>query len=387
MNAVEYWLSELANKSEGTRQKYKDYFNRFCQYVNKSAADLLKQRQEDLRSPDIKQQRTIETALKNYIAHLRDTGNSPATQQVAYAAIRSFFEMHYVALRMRRGDYPTGESLGSRAITKELIQKILADEKTMKNPLKIRALIFFLKDTGFRVSDVRRINYGDLADGLERGDQFIPISLVTQKYKTTAKTFIGPEAIEAIKQYLNARRMGTRRIPPEQITHKTPLFRTSENGTVKRLSRNGLSSMLRFQCLKTGETKLSAHSFRKYFQTQLEAAGVNPNWIDQMIGHRLINSRDSYSLPTDQQLKEAYMKAYPFLRIYSEKSEVEDRVTQLEKQLTERNTMIADLLANGEKKNQEFAALAERIRKIENSKTALELLLHRIEQLENELRK
>jgi site-specific recombinase XerD len=88
--------------------------------------------------------------------------------------------------------------------------------------------------------------------------------------------------------------------------------------------------MLAFHCQSVGEAKLSAHSFRKYFQTQLEAAGVSPNWIDQMIGHRLINSRDSYSLPSDQQLREAYEKAYPQLRIYPEEVEVEERISKLE---------------------------------------------------------
>jgi Zn/Cd-binding protein ZinT len=29
-----------------------------------------------------------------------------------------------------------------------------------------------------------------------------------------------------------------------------------------------------------------------------------------VLGHELINSRDAYSLPTDEELKEAYMKAY-----------------------------------------------------------------------------
>ncbi len=43
---------------------------------------------------------------------------------------------------------------------------------------------------------------------------------------------------------------------------------------------------------------MSAHSLRKKLQTDLEKAGINSNWIDQMLGHQLINSRDAYSLPT-----------------------------------------------------------------------------------------
>ena len=63
---------------------------------------------------------------------------------------------------------------------------------------------------------------------------------------------------------------------------------------------------------------MSAHSLRKKLQTDLEKAGINSNWIDQILGHQLINSRDAYSLPTDEELKEAYLKAYQFIRVYPE---------------------------------------------------------------------
>jgi hypothetical protein len=39
---------------------------------------------------------------------------------------------------------------------------------------------------------------------------------------------------------------------------------------------------------------------------RLKKAGINPNWIDKMLGHQLVNSRDAYSLPTDEELAEAY---------------------------------------------------------------------------------
>jgi len=85
----------------------------------------LSQRKEDLKSDHPKEQRRIESALKGSIAHLKEEGRSISTQQVAYAAVRSFFEMHYMPLRMRRSDYPIGESLGYRAATKKDIKKLL----------------------------------------------------------------------------------------------------------------------------------------------------------------------------------------------------------------------------------------------------------------------
>lgn len=348
-------MGELANRSDATREKYQSFLNRFCAWLGKIPDQLTEQRKEDLLSDNPKEQRRIESSLKGFMAYLDKQGNSVSTQQVAYAAIRSFFEMHYQPLRMRRGDYPTGESIGSRAATKDDILTLMDDAS-----LRIQALILFLKDTGLRVSDVAKLRYGDIAKELESSEEFMSLSLITKKNKIVAKTFVGPEAVKVLKDYFEERRIGTRKIPPEPIRSDSPLFRT-RTPKVKLITRSGMSSTITYHANKLGiNGQFSAHSFRKFFQTQLEAAGVHPNWIDQMIGHRLINSRDRYSLPTDQQLKEAYMKAYNHLRIYGE-SDVEARVSLLESQLEERNRIIDALASNGSNKNVEIEILKTQI--------------------------
>lgn len=380
MEALDYWMGELATRSVGTREKYRLYLSRFCDWLKKTPDELIKQRGEDLKNTSPKQQRAIETALKGYLARLSDAGNSTSTQQVAYAAVRSFFEMHYLPLRMRRGDYPRGESLGSRAATKEDIKKLLENAR-----VKVKALIMFLKDTGLRVSDVVKLRFGDLAEGLEKKEEFIRLSLITKKNKIAAKTFVGPESISALNEYFEHRKKGTRRISPETITKNSPLFRTN-TPKIQFITRSGVSSTIYFHGKKSSvDSKFSAHSFRKFFQTQLEAAGVNPNWIDQMIGHRLMGSRDSYSLPTDQQLREAYVKAYTHLRVYGDPN-IETRITTLESQLEERNRIIEALVANGYRKSGEIESLQKDLAKIKSSTKQLEDMLQRVKELEKKLK-
>ena len=123
--------------------------------------------------------------------------------------------------------------------------------------------------------------------------------------------------------------------------------------------------MIRFHCLRTGASKLSAHSFREYLQTNLEAAGVNVNWIDQIIGHRLINSRDAYSIPSDEELLKAYMDAYPQLRVYPDKVETDKRLTALETEIAEKNKVIADLVTNENSKAANVEALLKRVLELE----------------------
>ena len=82
---------------------------------------------------------------------------------------------------MKRADYPIGESLGSRVITKQQIKQILDDPKHIKHKRKIHALIMFLKDTGLGVSDVGNFVYGNVREGLESNLEFIPLHLLRQK--------------------------------------------------------------------------------------------------------------------------------------------------------------------------------------------------------------
>jgi len=281
--------------------------------------ELIVQRQQDLLNPNIKIQRRIESQFLKYIATKKKEGYATATLQIIYASIRSFFEMHYFPLRVRRVDYPKGDSKGVKRATKTAILKVL-DNKKARNKITTKPAVLFIKDSGLRVSDVIRLKCAFFLDALEKNPNtdLIEIHVVTQKTKLLAKTFIGKEAIDALKEYLEKRREGSRNVAPETITRESPLFKIWRRGKVRRISRHSFSTLLRQAFLNVKEDKMSAHSLRKKLQTDLEKAGINSNWIDQILGHKLINSRDAYSLPTDEELKEAYSKAYPCIKIYPE---------------------------------------------------------------------
>ena len=332
-STLQYWYDELATKDNATRNIYLKNFEKFTTFINKDADELLKQRQEDQASKDRKIQRRIESHLIRFISAKRNEGLAPATLQLYFASIRSFFEIHYCPLIMRRGDYPQGESLGVKIATKQRILKAL-DNKNTRNKTTMNAMILFLKDSGLRISDARLYNYGDISKQFEEGEQIISLTRITQKKKTIAKPFIGPEAIHALKTYLEARRQGSRHVPPENLTDESPLFRTWESKDVHRIQRGSFSSLIRNAFLRVGEPNITAHSLRKYVQTNLEAAGVNVNWIDQILGHKLINSRDAYSKPTDDQLRQAYINAYKFLRIYPDLNTPKPQTTNAETNLT-----------------------------------------------------
>jgi integrase len=353
--ALEYWQDELVTKKKRTRVNYGRYFKEFLKYVGKTADELLAQRIKDTTNPDIKIQRRIESQFLAFIAHERERGYAPKTLQTIFASIRSFFDIHYYPLKIRKGDYPTGDSNGVRRATKEAVLKFL--ESKPRNKKALTALIMAFKDSGLRVSDMRRLKCDILLKNPNA--DIIPITIITEKTNLLAKTFFGEDAITALKKYIEHRKKGSRGIAPENVTNDSPLFRTWRKGKVKPMSRENVTTLVRNAFLRVGEKRMSAHSLRKMLQTSLEKANVNPNWIDQILGHKLINSRDAYSLPTDEELKEAYQNAYKFIKVTTEITSAPVPVTTNQQEaysVAEARTMeeVKQLLAKGYKYEMEM---------------------------------
>lgn len=264
-----------------------------------------------MKKEDRREQVRYEIELKRFVAHLESEGYSISSRQVAWASVKSFFDTNYYPLQTRRGDYPSGESLGHRAFTKAELKK-LVELKEMS--LRSKLIVFLLKDTGLRVGDLVRLKYGEISKQLEAGEDFISLKIVTRKNKVVATTFIGEETIKLLKEHLDYRRKGTRRTQPEIITKDSWLIRN--RGKFEKTTRTTISSLMSSYIEKLGlKDELSAHSLRKFTQTQLESAGVQPNWVKQILGHKLEGSEGSYSRPTDEMLRGAYIKAYDALRI------------------------------------------------------------------------
>ena len=300
--------------------------------------EVLAKREEDIISPDKKIRRRFESELNQFIAAKRKEGYKVASLQVMWASIRSFFEMHYCPLVTRKGDYPTGDSEGVKRATDEAIRKVL-DRKTRLS-FQTKPLILFTKDTGLRISDVVAMNCGDIPSQIEMGVCPIQINVLSKKTHLIAKTFIGKDAIDALKEYFKKREEGSlkwhKAVSSEKITPSSPLFKKWTRGGVRRMNRISASHIIELAFREVGESHMSAHSLRKRLQTKLEKGGMPTNWIDQVLGHKLINSRDAYSLPTDEELKDAYMKAYPLVAVLGDTQQiVEIQQAKMQQPVTE----------------------------------------------------
>jgi hypothetical protein len=140
----------------------------------------------------------------------------------------------------------------------------------------------------------------------------------------------------------------------------------SKPNEAKHLTPHAVTMIIRKAATAAGvwEDGFSAHALRRYFQTNLEASGLSPNWVKSMMGHTLQGVEGSYSKPTKEMLKDAYAKAYPTIAT-SELAEYAGRVESLEKDMKDlalENRLLRERL-NGERGEKE--GLASRVAELE----------------------
>jgi hypothetical protein len=186
-----------------------------------------------------------------------------------------------------------------------------------------RAFIAFLKDSGISASDAVPINLGDLK-GLDKNEQWIHLRIVREKEHVEYETFLGPNAVTALKAYLKFReRRG------EKIDKETPIFST-EAKPWRRLDAHALKTTFYRIKLKTGIT-ISSHRLRKFFETYMALTVRHPIVLKYWMGHKVRTSRDvdaRYIIPpTPEQLK-LYKEAYRKIDLIGKS--MEERVKAIE---------------------------------------------------------
>jgi integrase len=187
-----------------------------------------------------------------------------------------------------------------RAPRPEEIQRMLA-----AGDLRDRVIVSCLALGGFREGTLAGLRYYHVREGLERGE--VPLHVHVEAEITKGKyadydTFLGAEAVDALRLYLDQRRQGSicEKTPPEEIVDNSPLIRDKWSSLAKPVTSKRIGDAVRELYMKAGLVKrgerqarsLRAHSLRKFFRTQLAALGMTSDYIDYMMGHKISTYND-----------------------------------------------------------------------------------------------
>jgi integrase/recombinase XerC len=242
--------------------------------------------------------------LRAFVSWLHEQGYAKSTVARRLAAVRSFGKF-----LCRQGVLTVNPAQGLRGprqdkklphfLTVADVQILLAapsgDDWSGRRD---RAILETLYSAGVRVSELVGL---DLADAdLREG-----VATVRGKGKKERLALLGPAAVAAIKQWLPAREelLASARRPTDAV------FLNKHGG---RLTVRSVGRLLtKYLQLAGLDPRTSPHTLRHSFATHMLDAGADIRGVQELLGHKSLNTTQVYTHVTTQRLQQSYQKAHP----------------------------------------------------------------------------
>jgi integrase len=178
--------------------------------------------------------------------------------------------------------------------------------------LRDRAIILSLWSSGLRVSTLCALNYGDVAEELERGEPYVMIPVYPEmklrlldacKSQISYYAFICPQAGEALRTYLMERgeKYGEIR-PDDPLFHSDWTLWSRGERSSRRLGRRGVGLIVKRAARLAGFSEwkqVTPHCLRKTFESVLRSQKIDGDRMDKgtqefFMGHILPGTQDPY---------------------------------------------------------------------------------------------
>ena len=283
--------------SQYTLYNYVYAMYRFSRWLQREPDQILKDCKGKDQVPIPKVVIRMGRLLADFADNLQEeNGMSPATVYNMVKNIQFFFQLNGVSSRMpyRRSRWGIYEE---RAPTPEELQKIISVAD-----VRGKAIIALMALGGFRNGTLVQLRYRHVKRDLEGGRMPIHVHVepaITKGKRHDYDTFLGNEASEYLKAYVDARKNGTLEQPPERFHDESPLI--CNYCKIKPLDPPTIHDIVNALYIKagvlTGNPKirrydLRAHSLRKFFLTQMVSLGVERDYVEYMMGHTLSTYHD-----------------------------------------------------------------------------------------------
>ena len=283
------YLEEEKNYSNLTILNYDEDLTEFILYLkNKSIKEVTK---ED---------------VKGYLNILFSHNNKASTVSRKISSLKSFYK--YLNLKnivnnnpMSTIKYPKKEKLLPKFIQYNELEEMLEISKNGELGDRNNLIIELLYDTGVRVSELVNIKISDI----DFDNKKIRI-MGKGSYERFA--FFGECAEIALKKYIKGLRC-------KLLDNKISDFLILNKNGVK-ITPRGVAKIIDGIISHTSiKLKISPHTLRHTFATHLLDNGCDIRSVQEMLGHKNINSTQVYTHVTSERLKEVYFKSHPRGRI------------------------------------------------------------------------
>ena len=292
-------LQRYASGSTGTLYLYTRCLHRYCSWINRTPDQLIAECRDPEGDPDPKAQARHVRQLEEFIDCLQGEGLAPQTILNHVKGVKALYRTNGLSLELPQR-LPSRLVSKGRTPTSDDLQRLvdLAD-------LRGKVVVSMLALGGFREGTLCRLRYYHVREDLEAG--VVPIHIHVEAEITKGKyhdydTFLGREAVDYLKAYLDLRRHGSAsgHIPPETMTDESPLIRDACSRKPRPISPVQVYKTIHDLFYRAGMLgpkkgrlySVRPHSLRKYFRTQLTALGVPVDYIEYMMGHTISTYHD-----------------------------------------------------------------------------------------------
>ncbi len=338
---VKKWVRE---KSEGSVNNYLTAMKLYMNFTGLNPDQMLDEAEEDMKKS--RRDRGLpESRLLDFHEYLltkhskmrgKRTGSAGVSKNLAkmyFSAIRGFYKANGFYLNVKT----------PRATNKKENFKLELRPKDVKKLvdlapcLRDKAIILSMFQSGMDVATICSLNYGDVSRQLKEEKVPLIIHVNRDKEGVEFHTFLGKDAIDALKLYIQERE----RKYGEKLQHDSPLFvkEGAKKLSFERITTNLIQNMSKDLVLNAGivtEDELEAsdinparpHALRSAFSTILKLEGVNELFVEYMLGHS-IPYNGAYFRPQPEELCKVYSQHERALSI----SEVSMPMVEVEKRL------------------------------------------------------
>jgi len=297
------WLRKI--ESSVSRNRYTRSLMGYCETTEKTPSELiaLKKNSRDHDAEDLLDE-FVENAQK---------ANYPNSMIWNIAiTVKSFYKWNYQDLSRGAGKITLVKVRPYRTPDKETLLKFLEGANS-----RDKALISLVACTGISEGSLPQLKWNHIwSDLIEKNLDIPHIGLTSAEIKGKGKgkyegvqqvTFLTPYARNALLSYRQWREIKEKK----PLTPESYMFVTVTK-PYNRLTIGNVSRIFKQRSTETG-IKFSPHDLRRFVQTGLETARLQPNWIKKILRHKVAGEENPYSQPKIEELREAYATALPQL--------------------------------------------------------------------------
>jgi len=388
--ALQRWFNSITRQS--TKYNYRTAFRTYTLFTGMTASALIDEALEDAKRDARTRKDVVLSRLVQFYNWLKTdypkksrgkgehvTVGKGISDKLAHAhvgAIRSFYSTFNVTVRLKgRHKLPKPRVQNKRMKVAAEQVKFLVDHA---RPPRDRAVILTMFQSGMDVSTLCSLKYENVSEGLTRNEHPLKLDLYRPKTGTDYYTFLGKDAVEALKASINDMKNKGVQFKPD-----TPLF-MKERGR-EALETNLVQNMMAEVARKCGLVDkenngkqfnpLSPHALRESFGSIMINSGVPDTIVDFWLGHEIGEMAEAYKSVQFESLKQMYLERERLLSISTPKVDVEELKAKLKGEIEQQNRQLQALVNNLAVENMD---LKQRITKAEQKLEEIEKLIREL---------